>query len=849
MFLACLLIVTYAFDWETALSQGDLEGFLTPSNVETFISNLNNDKIESVIVATTSQNNTVYAYVHKSKVSTSSYIIVSAGHTTLQPLSVTMSLYYFASILTATEGQDNYELYKFIRENFNLYVLPMINLDAYAYMETNNQLIKLVKNLRPGCNDTTKTGVNLNRNFGKEFSKEISDECSDYYQGTSSFSEPETAGIKSLVKNTDFILWVHYDGYGNEYIIPWTYDPEEINYGSASLNTSYNAINQTLQYNNVTIKTSDEIIRGSLIDYALSFASVTIQPAIGVENTTKDTILSVCHEHMGYANELLKIFAQNPILEYTQGTLSAPQLNSDNVTYSTEGSLNFTITNPSYSDISILLNVTLFNVNSTLFYNSTEDEELTIQIPIKIEKMETSVHIESFTVVHDIESIDSIKAAVNLYSESGYLRSEIIDIEVPFNDNNENINSVMLRAWYRSSGHHEGVAVGLVSALIATILALVILLLFCLYKKEPGTEEEESEPGFIHKEIHVAKNNDNQHMEIRQPAVKDPPKAQDSSSGSFKYEPKEEAQAKIQVKSPQPVKFHPQIPIAKNQFDNDDEPRIIAMNSEKNKFSIKEDDDDDLKPTPIVNIPNRGNLNIPKAVEVPEHHKPHFKEDYPQGAGYPVTVSKNIDPTSTAKVPQPVYKAPELPARKINEPQGEIIKVPPPVYKAPELPSRKFNEPQGEIIKVPSKAEIKEPKFISPPVITSKGRVEFKDSDSDSSGIEILHNPTNASRPATKIMMPQDFDEEFEVKKVTQPTPGQVFRPTPVEAYQGHLAVPLQGHKNEGSATFQPSPYKENQGIYSTAYKHANDSKSNSSKASKGSSSRKSSSSSSSSSH
>lgn len=66
MFLACLLIVTtWAADWENTLSEGSLQGFLTPSEVETFITSLNNN-IEVKEIATTSQNNTVLAYVHRS---------------------------------------------------------------------------------------------------------------------------------------------------------------------------------------------------------------------------------------------------------------------------------------------------------------------------------------------------------------------------------------------------------------------------------------------------------------------------------------------------------------------------------------------------------------------------------------------------------------------------------------------------------------------------------------------------------------------------------------------------------------------------------------------------------------
>lgn len=67
MFLVCLLIVTtLAADWENDLSEGSLQGFLTPSDVEDFINNLDNYDIEKINIATTFQNNTVWSYVHRS---------------------------------------------------------------------------------------------------------------------------------------------------------------------------------------------------------------------------------------------------------------------------------------------------------------------------------------------------------------------------------------------------------------------------------------------------------------------------------------------------------------------------------------------------------------------------------------------------------------------------------------------------------------------------------------------------------------------------------------------------------------------------------------------------------------
>ena len=56
--------------------------------------------------------------------------------------------------------------------------------------------------------------------------------CSNIYSGTGPFSEPETQAIRDYIKTTisdvQLDVFVNVNSYGQTWLFPWTFDPEEI---------------------------------------------------------------------------------------------------------------------------------------------------------------------------------------------------------------------------------------------------------------------------------------------------------------------------------------------------------------------------------------------------------------------------------------------------------------------------------------------------------------------------------------------------------------------------------------------------------------------------------------------
>ena len=78
----------------------------------------------------------------------------------------------------------------------------------------------------------------LNRNAKKLFLFIVvevgasSDPCSNIYPGTGPFSEPETRAIRDYIKtaisDVQLDVFVNVNSYGQTWLFPWTFDPEEI---------------------------------------------------------------------------------------------------------------------------------------------------------------------------------------------------------------------------------------------------------------------------------------------------------------------------------------------------------------------------------------------------------------------------------------------------------------------------------------------------------------------------------------------------------------------------------------------------------------------------------------------
>ena len=139
--------------WDDSLEDGSIEGYLNQKEISDFVIGLDNSNpftAKSGKEETAQGNKLTYFYREASITyignSNGYSVLVTAGHTTSQPFSVTMSLYLIGSILNG--DQDTWKL---VNEFFDLYIVPTVNLDAYKSLETDNKIQTLLKNFNESC--------------------------------------------------------------------------------------------------------------------------------------------------------------------------------------------------------------------------------------------------------------------------------------------------------------------------------------------------------------------------------------------------------------------------------------------------------------------------------------------------------------------------------------------------------------------------------------------------------------------------------------------------------------------------------------------------------------------------
>ncbi|MFN0131979.1 MAG: M14 family zinc carboxypeptidase [Phycisphaerales bacterium] len=114
-----------------------------------------------------------------------------------------------------------------IVDNIDFYIIPSVNPDGYEYSRTTNSQWRKNRRDNPGSCD----GVDLNRNWGFQWGFDNTgssgNTCSETYRGPAAWSEPEIAGIKTLVDSlaAQGRLKVHWDIHtnGQMFLSPWGY--------------------------------------------------------------------------------------------------------------------------------------------------------------------------------------------------------------------------------------------------------------------------------------------------------------------------------------------------------------------------------------------------------------------------------------------------------------------------------------------------------------------------------------------------------------------------------------------------------------------------------------------------
>lgn len=151
-------------------------------------------------------------------------VLYTGLHHAREPQSMT-TLVYFMWYLLENYGVD--QALKDLVDGRELYFVPVVNPDGYAYNQLTNPTGGGLwrKNRRNNGNGTY--GVDLNRNYGYGWGFDNTGSSptasSETYRGTMAFSEPETQAIRNFTMSRQFTTAVNFHASGNMWIFPWAY--------------------------------------------------------------------------------------------------------------------------------------------------------------------------------------------------------------------------------------------------------------------------------------------------------------------------------------------------------------------------------------------------------------------------------------------------------------------------------------------------------------------------------------------------------------------------------------------------------------------------------------------------
>ena len=151
-----------------------------------------------------------------------SEVLYTGVHHAREPLSMMNQIYYMWFLL---ENYATDPTIKNLVDNTEMYFIPIVNPDGYAYNESTNPNGGGMwrKNRRNNGNGTY--GVDPNRNYGYNWGYNNTGSSgssnSDTYRGPSPFSEPETQIVKAFAESHNFVNAFNNHSYSNLLLHAW----------------------------------------------------------------------------------------------------------------------------------------------------------------------------------------------------------------------------------------------------------------------------------------------------------------------------------------------------------------------------------------------------------------------------------------------------------------------------------------------------------------------------------------------------------------------------------------------------------------------------------------------------
>jgi murein tripeptide amidase MpaA len=129
-------------------------------------------------------------------------------------------IYMLNKILTSYSNDPQI---KNLVDNLEIYVLPVFNVDGYAYTWSNDRLWRKTRRPNPG---SSCVGTDPNRNWNFEWGKAgtSTNPCSETFCGPSPFSEIEVKTVGEFLTNTGgFTGYINFHSYSQLWMSPWGY--------------------------------------------------------------------------------------------------------------------------------------------------------------------------------------------------------------------------------------------------------------------------------------------------------------------------------------------------------------------------------------------------------------------------------------------------------------------------------------------------------------------------------------------------------------------------------------------------------------------------------------------------
>ena len=278
-----LLLLASVFAWEEKVNSGSMNGYFTIDELRTLLQEVS----ANFTIVTNGQIDGRDVYYSKISMSSSTQkekLLILAGVYGGYPLGTSMAVYSLLKL--ANESQTYQEI---VMMN-DVYVIPLLNSYAYTESYTNWTSSKTIYPYYLNSDCQSDSGVNLNRNWNFEWNLTQPEKCGDYYPGSSANSESLTKWLDEFMKNEGITHLIHYERNGNKYLKPYSSNSNSIN---DSVSTEfYEKISSELSSSwkfGTAKELHGEFEHGTLLDYAFSKGTKSLEAGIGPEGTASES--------------------------------------------------------------------------------------------------------------------------------------------------------------------------------------------------------------------------------------------------------------------------------------------------------------------------------------------------------------------------------------------------------------------------------------------------------------------------------------------------------------------------------------------------------------------------------